>query len=269
MKNLNADSLSAEMLKSFGVPYAVSPDLNLDKYNQIIIVAHPDDVMFVLKELREKAAGCLVVSLTGANSTTWAWRKQPFYGKDYTDALEQGKKLSRRAGFLDAMKDLGAGGLILGYPDGANYNRFNKKLQKDLGAAVDRILHSLLTLKEWKRVITHNPIGEHLHPEHMQTHYKVTETAAELNILDRLHYFSFEFGNPQKFPDFKIRDEGPFLDSPEAVKNFMKKHFPVLIRKDWGTPRMLDSLRYAKWQTTIPASEIYEIKSSQADLAKG
>ncbi|MGL4383603.1 MAG: PIG-L family deacetylase, partial [Bacilli bacterium] len=107
-------------------------NLNLDDYQNIMIVAHPDDEAI--------------------------WGGSHLIKGDYLVICITNKDNSQRnKEFLAVIEASHNKGVILDYPDKTNNKRDNwEKSKKQLN--ID--LNYLLTKKKWNSVVTHNPDGE-------------------------------------------------------------------------------------------------------------
>lgn len=152
---------------SFNVPtktikhQQIFDQLNLSDYQNIMIVAHPDDetIWGGGHLLKDKY---LVICLTNGNNST------------------------RKKEFNEVMKKTNDLGIILDFPDKTNNKRDNwhKSYQY-----IYNDLHYLLTKGHFKTIVTHNPKGEYGHQHHIMTSNIVTKITKELNQTNNLYYF--------------------------------------------------------------------------------
>ena len=142
-------------------PYKIDKNynkINLDNYNKLMIVAHPDDeILWGGAHLLED--NYLVVCIT--------------CGKDKTRVNE----------FINAMHATNDKYILLGYPDKTNRKRDNWNSSK-----IDLIkdLTDIINLKDWDLIVTHNPEGEYGHLHHKLTNSFVTDIYKQ---KDKLYYF--------------------------------------------------------------------------------
>ncbi len=136
--------------------------LPLDGIEHLMIIAHPDDETFWggAHLLKEKY---FVVCLTNGTSNT---RKQEF---------------------IKAVTLTGSIPFILNYPDrqfGIRSHWFGheKRIQKDINV--------LLSYRDWKQIVTHNPDGEYGHIHHKKTSKFVTRALKEKT---KLFYFGIYY----------------------------------------------------------------------------
>ncbi len=135
--------------------------LNLDGYNKLMIVAHPDDE-FIWGGGHLLSDDYLVVVLTGD------------------------KNVTRHAEFDAMMASTGNRGLMLGYPDKVAGRRSNWTFLKD---NVTDDLKTVLAYKDWELVVTHNPDGEYGHQHHVYTSQLTGKAYDELGCTFDFYYF--------------------------------------------------------------------------------
>lgn len=133
-------------------------NFDVSKYDKLMIVAHPDDEMLwggshLIDE------NYLVVCVT--------------CGVDETRV----KEIQR------VLKETNDGLIILGYPDKTNGERDNWDTSRD---GISKDIESIIALKDWESVVTHNPFGEYGHNHHKMTSKIVTDA---YNDKDKLVYF--------------------------------------------------------------------------------
>ncbi len=155
-------------------------NLELDKYDNLMIVAHPDDeTLWGGAHLKE--GNYLVVCLTnGFNGTR---------SKEFKKLIEFTKNK----------------GIILNYPDTQDgirddWTNVEKGLNKDLT--------KLITYKDWKTIVTHSPDGGTGHLHHITASNAIYDIVKKNSDLDKLYYFGpfYRKGNIPK--DLKrINDE--------------------------------------------------------------
>lgn len=135
--------------------------LKINNYQNIMIVAHPDDetIWGGMHLIKDKY---LVICLTNGNNKTRA--------QEFNDVIKQTDDL----------------GIILDYPDKTNGKRDNwSNSQKN----IKNDLNYLLQKQSFSKIVTHNPSGEYGHQHHKMTSSIVTNIAKTLNKTDCLYYF--------------------------------------------------------------------------------
>lgn len=135
--------------------------LKINNYQNIMIVAHPDDetIWGGMHLIKDKY---LVICLTNGNTKTRA--------QEFNDVIKQTDDL----------------GIILDYPDKTNGKRDNwSNSQKN----IKNDLNYLLQKQSFSKIVTHNPSGEYGHQHHKMTSSIVTDIAKTLNKTDCLYYF--------------------------------------------------------------------------------
>ena len=135
--------------------------IDINSYQNIMIVAHPDDetIWGGMHLIKDKY---LVICLTNGDNKTRA--------KEFNDVIKQTKGT----------------GIILDYPDKTNGKRDDwKNSQKN----IKNDLNYLLQKQTFSKIVTHNPSGEYGHQHHKMTSSIVTNIAKELNKTNCLYYF--------------------------------------------------------------------------------
>lgn len=135
--------------------------INLDKYDKLMIVAHPDDeLIWGGGHLIED--DYLVVCITRGNDEK---RKKEFEG------------------VMEATDDVG---MILSYPDKIAGKRSDwKGWKKDIQQDLDTIIN----YKDWDIVVTHNEKGEYGHQHHVMTHSLVNKACEKVKTKAKVMYF--------------------------------------------------------------------------------
>jgi LmbE family N-acetylglucosaminyl deacetylase len=135
--------------------------VNLNKYKNVMIVAHPDDeIIFGGAHLIQD--DYLVVCITcGTNK----------------------KRLNE---FKKVMNITGNSYMALGYPDKTDGKRdewitFYDDIKKDIELILDS--------NDWKTIVTHNEKGEYGHIQHIKTNKIVTELYSKSHYSGDLYYF--------------------------------------------------------------------------------
>lgn len=121
--------------------------LDLDGYDRLMIVAHPDDEMlWGGAELLEN--NYMVLCIT----------------RGYDDV--------RRSEFEAVMEATGSKGIILSYPD----KIYNKRSDwRFCSEDITQDIQTVINYKKWDRVVTHNETGEYGHIHHKKTHSLVMD----------------------------------------------------------------------------------------------
>lgn len=187
--------------------------MDLEGFDRIMIVAHPDDELL--------------------------WGGGHLLGGDYlVVCLTGGNQPVRRAEFEAVMKATGDRGLILSYPDKIGHRRSEWKLwRKDMEAD----LTVLLRYKDWKAVVTHNQQGEYGHQHHKMTSESVRKVYDHENCGGQLWLFG-QYYRKNKLPyDMKQMDQ--------AVCR-QKKQIAELYASQESTIRKLSHMMpYENWTT--------------------
>lgn len=134
--------------------------LDLEGYDFLMISTHPDDEMFwgggeLLKE------NYLVVCVTC------------------------GMDDNRRLEFEKTMQDTNDKYIMLKYPASVDVN-LNREFNSEATSYLTQDIINILSLKDWNKIVTHNPDGEYGHKYHILTSQVVT---ASVKNKDTLYYF--------------------------------------------------------------------------------
>lgn len=147
-------------------------NLDLDGYDKLMIVAHPDDETLW--------AGChlaednyLVVCLTN--------------GDNKTRSLE----------FANALTISNDKFIMLEYPDTINgvkndWSEYSEQIASDIDV--------LINYKDWDIIVTHNPEGEYGHLHHILTSRILADSNRSNNTFDKLYYFG-EYFEEEEMPE--------------------------------------------------------------------
>lgn len=135
--------------------------INLSNYQNIMIVAHPDDetIWGGMHLIKDKY---LVICLTNGDNEI------------------------RFQEFQEVMNKTCNTGIILNYPDKINGKRDN--WQSSYQKITDDINY-LLTKHTFDLIVTHNPNGEYGHLHHKMTNAIVTAIAKKHQLINNLKYF--------------------------------------------------------------------------------
>lgn len=191
-------------------------NLDLSKFDSIMIVAHPDDeVLWGGSHLMD--GKYLVVCITAGNN--------PQRAKEFLNAME-------------ATDDVG---IMLGYPD----KTFGKRNDwHNVKGDIKKDLEKLLKLKKWKNIVTHNENGEYKHIHHIMTNQIVTQIYNESLIDENNLYY---FGKYYKKDDIgKVSDSLPTISDDNYKK---KVHIIEDIYKSQGflTEKFGQMIKYEDW----------------------
>ena len=141
--------------------------------DKLMIVAHPDDET-IWGGAHLLDGGWLVVSLT--------------HGSDPV----------RSAEFSEAVTASGNIPLMLDYPDKVNLCRDN---WTEVSGGIEADISTLLELREWQTVATHNPAGEYGHIHHKLTNALVSEAYAS-HGSGTLYWFG-DYHSAKHLPEFE------------------------------------------------------------------
>lgn len=171
--------------------------LDLDKYNKLMIVAHPDDEML--------------------------WGGAELISDDYLIVcVTNGNNVRRSSEFEKVVTATNDIGIILSYPDKINGIRSDWSFCKD---SIMNDLTMIINYKNWKKIVTHNEKGEYGHIHHIMTHELVDTICDSNNLSDKEYYFGTYYKksmlnkNPSKYSKTL---SGDLLMKKEAILTIYK-----------------------------------------------
>ena len=149
---------------------------NVKQYENLMIVAHPDDEIL----------------WGGANLIKDSY---------FIVCLTNGYNEKRRRDFKNILKFTKNSGVILNYPDiqdsiQDNWSEVKKGMIKDLSY--------LINYKSWKKIVTHGPDGTTGHYHHKRISQYITRLTKENNKFNVLYYFG-KFYRKNEIPKFLNR----------------------------------------------------------------
>lgn len=127
----------------------------------LMIVAHPDD------------------------ETIWGGNHLK-KGNFYVVCLTNGNNEERKREFYNTLKKANVKGIILEFSDKTNGKRDDWKSSE---TQIKDEIRKIIDQKNWKTIVTHNPLGEYGHSHHKKTSGIVTEIVKENQQFDKLYYF--------------------------------------------------------------------------------
>ena len=197
------------------LPHVTAADLdtlNLDGYDKVMFVAHPDDDLL--------------------------WGGRHLIEDDYlVVCMTRGNDPVRSAEFKSVMEATGDKYLILSYPDKigkdrSSWNYWKKDMEADIA--------TVLNYKDWKQVATHNADGEYGHHHHQMTHKLVAEAYKETDCNADFYSFGTYYVNDKVPYDLEEMPKDLYIQKRKLAKLYVSQR--TTVRK------MYHMLPYEYWQ---------------------
>ena len=174
---------------------------NITQYNNLMIVAHPDDE----------------VLWGGANI---------YKDKYYIVCITNGYNPIRGTEFKKSLNFTKSGGIILNYT-GLQDHKTSNWLEIEKGIIKDLTL--IINYKQWKKIVTHGPEGTTGHIHHKKLSNYVTKIAEKYNKFNILYYFekfyrknlvpkNLKMINKTEF-DYKLKEIEVYESQKKAINN--------------------------------------------------
>ena len=200
------------------LPHVTTADLDaldLDGYEKVMFVAHPDDDLL--------------------------WGGRHLIEDDYlVVCITRGNDPVRSAEFQSVMEATGDKYLILSYPDKIGKKRSSWKYwKKDIEADIATILN----YKNWEQVATHNADGEYGHHHHQMTHELVEKEYKEAGC--KADFYSFG--------KYYVNDKVPYdlEEMPKDLYNQKRKLAKLYASQRTTVRKMYHMLPYEYWQKEV------------------
>ena len=199
--------------------------LDLDGIDKLMIVAHPDDEML--------------------------WGGSELIDEDYlVVCVTCGSDAKRVIEFEKVMESTSEEYVMLGYPDKTNGERDNwDTVKEDIITDIEKIY----ALKDWKKIVTHNPEGEYGHIHHKMTNEIVTKNVDK----NKLFYFGKYYSKKdleENDIDFVLLDEDTLKKKEEILNLYVSQD--KTIHKTFG--HMIKSenvISYEDWKNLYEKEE--------------
>lgn len=195
--------------------------INIDGYDNLMIVAHPDDEML--------------------------WGGSHLIDETYlVVCITCGKRRDRAEEFINVMNETKDQYLMLNYPDKTNgkrdnWDKYYKEIEKDL--------RKIISYKNWNLIVTHNPDGEYGHNHHIMTSKITTDMVNLENKNNKLMYFG----------KYYKKENVPKMDkiSEENYKKKMDVILPLYVSQKSTTELFSHMMYHENWVTLKEWNEVY------------
>lgn len=191
--------------------------IDLAKAEKLMIVAHPDDeTIWGGGHLLQDAGKYLVICITAG-----------------TDPV-------RDEELKNAMAICQAQYLKLGFPD--LDKRQKQDRWKTVGTDIQATLEIIMTAKNWKAIVTHNPRGEYGHRHHKMTNHLVTAVFRKRIDQNNLFYFGIYYKSRHRE---KLQRHSPLPDDIAETK--ISKMLPEYSSQAGPRKSYEHMFRYEDW----------------------
>lgn len=199
------------------LPHVTTADLDaldLDGYDKVMFMAHPDDDLL--------------------------WGGRHLIEDDYlVVCMTRGNDPVRSAEFKSVMEATGDKYLILSYPDKIGNKRSSWNFcKKDMEADIATVLN----YKNWEQVATHNANGEYGHHHHQMMHQLVEEAYKETDCNADFYSFGKYYVNDKIPYDLEEMPKDLYIQKRKLAKLYASQR--TTVRK------MYHMLPYEYWQET-------------------
>lgn len=190
-------------------------ELNLDNIDNLMIVAHPDDEsIFGGAHLLENN-NFLVVCITCGNDKNRV--------KEFEATMKEYNTKYLMLGYIDTDKS--------GVSDWGGKVRYN----------ISRSLEEIISLKNWNKIVTHNPTGEYGNWHHIMTNEMVTDITETVFDNSILYYFG-------KY--YSVEDANNLL-APTISNDMLNKKTEIIeknyVSQKWACYKLKHIYRYENW----------------------
>lgn len=173
------------------------------KYDNLMIVAHPDDELI--------------------------WGGKEIIEDDYVVVcLTCGKNRVRNKEFKHVLSVTKDEYVFLNFKDERfmDIDHENRKIDN-----LDKELKRIINCKDWKKIVTHNPEGEYGHPQHKLVNRIVTKYATN-NLFYFGHYYSRldmkNYLDKELLPPSVIEEKNMLLDFYKSQKKVVEKFSHIM-----------------------------------------
>lgn len=192
--------------------------IDLDRYKNVMFVAHPDDEMF--------------------------WGGAHLIEEDYlVVCITCGSNSKRLNEFKEVMVLTDDSFIALGYPD----KIFGKKNDwKFFYEAIKDEVEIILNSNDWDKIVTHNPLGEYGHIQHIKVKEIVTDLYKENNYSSKLYFFG-KYYSKKKLS----KVESSLVPISDELYNKKKEIIELYASQKKVKEGMEHMFRYEMWEEYI------------------
>ena len=181
-------------IKSTSIESSLLYGVDLDKADNIMVSAHPDDETL--------------------------WGGEHLLSENYLVVCVTCVDEIRIKEFKTVMNKTNSEYIILGYPDKTNNQRDDWVTSYD---GIKRDLKVIVDSKKWNKIVTHNPDGEYGHIHHEL----VSKIMTEISDKDKLYYFNKYLSNEELSDNNKKMSDNKkiLLNEYKSQKDIINNHY--------------------------------------------
>ena len=184
---------------------------NASKYQNVMIVSHPDD------------------------ETLWGGANL-YKDQYFVVCLTNGFNLKRANDYRQLLKFTKNDGIILNYPDTEDNIRDD---WSEVKTGILKDLSTILNYKKWDKIVTYGPDGTYGHIHHKMAYKYVTNIAKETNNYKNLYYFGKYYSKNQipknllRINDEELKNKIKELNIYKSEKACFRIFFHMIPYENW------------------------------------